>query len=272
MPAAAHMSYPTKYVGMITLDNPPENQGSFELMERVEEAVRTVKAAGSKVVMIVSDNPKYFCPGGYLPDFKALREGTTPTGDGMAWYRVCNEMALGPMISIAVNNGIALGGGAEFNWACDIRLAGESAVYGQVEGRVGGLPGCGGSVRLPRLTGKAKAIEVLVTGRPFSAREMWHFGAVNHVYPDDQLREQAIRLAARIAENATSGLLACKQSINEQFDLPLRDALKNETRISRESEHTGDGLIDSDEVIKVYERGGDSYEAYQFEVPSREIS
>jgi enoyl-CoA hydratase/carnithine racemase len=179
-------------------------------------------------------------------------------------------MALGPLISIAVNNGIALGGGAEFNWACDIRLAGESAVYGQVEGRVGGLPGCGGSVRLARLVGKGKAIEVLVTGRPFSAREMQFFGAVNQVYPDDKLREEAIKFAARIAENATSAMLACKQSINQQGEMRLRDALKNETRISRQSVHTGDGLVESDKVIEVYERGGDSYEAYKFEVPPKE--
>ena len=148
-------------------------------------------------------------------------------------------------------------------------LAGESAVYGQIECRVGDIPGCGGTVRLPRLVGKGKAIEIITTGRPFSAREMWHFGAVNQVFPDDKLREEAIKLAASIAENPSNALRGCKQSVNEQSDLPLRAALKNETRIFMQTIESKESLEAVDEAIKVYERGGDSYEAYNVEVPPK---
>ena len=150
MAAKAHVSYPFNGVGMITLDNPPQNHGSTELINRVEEAIKTIKNEECKVVMLVSDHPKYFCPGAYLQDLQSFRNGTAAPGSGIVWLRVANELSRGPLISIAVNNGIALGGGAELNWACDIRLASESAVYGQVECIVGDIPGCGGSVRLPR--------------------------------------------------------------------------------------------------------------------------
>jgi len=270
MVAAAHVSYPIKGVGMIMLDNPPQNQGSFGFLERIYEALQTIKDNGSKVVTIVSDNSKYFCAGSHIPDLLAMRRGDKPSGDPAAWYRVLNELAFGPLISIAVNNGIALGGGAELNWASDIRLAGESAVYAQVEGRVGDIPLGGGTVHLPRLVGKGKAMEVALTARPFSAREMWHFGAVNHVYRDDKLRQEAIKMATRIAENPAGSLRAAKQSINEQWDLPIRDALKNETRAWRQIEHTDTGVVSFEEAAAVYEQGGDSYEVYKFEAPPKE--
>lgn len=270
MVAAAHVSYPVVGVGMITLDNPPHNHGSFKLMEKVEEAIKKIEATGAKVIMMVSDHPKYFCSGAYLPDMQGVREGKALTGDRLVWYRVSKALASGPLISIAVNNGIALGGGAELNWACDIRLAGESAVYGQVECLVDDIPGCGGTVYLPRLVGKGKAMEIVVTGRPFSAREMWHFGAVNQVYPDDKLRERSIKFASCIAQNPSNSLRCCKQSINEQWDLPLRDALKNETRVRNGITPSQKGLEVFNKAIKVYESGGDSYEAYGLEIPPKE--
>lgn len=270
MVANAHVSYPADGVGMITLDNPPQNHGTFQLIERLNEAIQTIKDAGSRVVMMVSDNPKYFCSGAYLPEMMGLNDVTRPSTGVVSWFSVANELALGPLISIAVNNGIALGGGAELNWACDIRLAGESAVYGQVECLVGDIPGCGGTVRLPRLVGKGKAIEIMATGRPFSAREMWHFGAVNQVYPDDNLRKEAIKLAASIAKNQPNALRGCKQSINEQCDLPLRDALRNESRIFKQNITSEERLAALNEANRVYERGGDSYEAYKLEAPPKE--
>ena len=170
MGAAANVSYPVEGVGMITLENPPQNQGSFELLERLVEAIQTIEEKKSKVLMIVSDNNKYFCPGSWIQDLLKMRRGEKPSGDPAAWYRALNNLAFGSFIAIAVNNGIALGGGAELNWACDIRLAGESAVYGQVENRVGDIPLGGGTVRLPRLIGPGKAMEVITTARPFSAK------------------------------------------------------------------------------------------------------
>ena len=125
-------------------------------------------------------------------------------------------------------------------------------------------------MRLPRLIGKGKAIEVLATGRPFSAREMWHFGAVNQIYPDDKLRNEAIKLAASIAKNQPDALRGCKQSINEQWDMPLRDALRNESRIFKQNVASKDRLAALNKAIKIYERGGDSYEAYKLEAPPKE--
>jgi len=263
MSAKAHVSYPADGVGMITLDNPPQNQGSYELIERVEEALHTLKESGIRVVMIVSDNPKYFCPGQWLSDPIAFHEGRQPSGDGPAWYRVVNELEWGPMVSITVNNGIALGGGAELCWSCNLRVAGESAVYGQVEAILGDIPGAGGTVRLPRLAGKAIGMEMILNGRPVPARRLFELGIINRVFPDNTLRKDAIEFANLFAKNPASGLQACKRSINEGFDLPLKEALRNETMISRSMNRTN--IIEvMRKIVADYEAGKDSFDIYGF--------
>jgi len=263
MPATAHLSYPVDGVGMITLDHPGKNHASFELMERVEEVLLEVEESGARVVMIVSDVPGYFCPGSWLPDEIALHEGSKPSGDGTAWYRVVNKLNLGPLVSIAVNNGIALGGGAEICWSCNLRVAGESAIFGQVEALIGDIPGSGGTVRLPRLAGKAVAMEMVLSGQPMPARRLFDLGVVNRVFPDDTLRQDAIEFAGLFAKNPAAGLRAAKQSINQGLDLPLKEALRNETRITRAMDKTQ--MVERmKKIVKDYEAGKESFEVYGF--------
>jgi len=263
MGAEAHISYPADGIGMITLDNPPQNHGSYELVEQLEKAIHGIREHGSRVVMIVSDNPEYFCPGQWLPDTIAFSEGRKPSGDGTAWYRVVNELDLGPMVSIAVNNGIALGGGAELCWSCNLRVAGKSAVFGQVEVSIGDIPGAGGTVRLPRLAGKAVTMEMVLSGRPFTAHRLYELGVVNRVFPDETLRQDAIEFAELFAVNPPAGLREAKNSINQGFDLPLKKALRNETRISRAMEKTG--IIEKmRKIVSDYDAGKDSFDVYGF--------
>ncbi len=263
MGAITHISYPADGIGMITLDNPPQNHGSYQLAGSIEGALHEIREHGSRVVMIVSDNPEYFCPGQWLPDAIALHEGGKPSGDGTAWYRIVNELDLGPMVSIAVNNGIALGGGAELCWSCNLRVAGKSAVFGQVEVLLGDIPGAGGTVRLPRLAGKAIAMEMVLSGRPFPAHRLHELGIVNRVFPDETLRQDAIEFARLFAANPATGLQEAKNSVNQGLDLPLKEALRNETRITRAMDKTM--VIEKmRKIVSDYDAGKDSFDVYGF--------
>lgn len=169
------------------------------------------------------------------------------------------------MIVIAANNGQAWGGGSELSWACDLRIAAESATYGQPEVALGIIPGGGGTTRLVRLIGQTKCMEMILDGRPITAREALALGAINRVVPDAELREESIAWAKHIAQWPAASLAACKRSLIEGRDLPLIEARRNESRIFRE-------IAGSEEALRImgagqakYDAGADSYEAVGFE-------
>jgi enoyl-CoA hydratase len=135
---------------------------------------------------------------------------------------------------IAAVNGFALGGGCELAMACHIRLASENARFGQPEVKLGTTPGYGGSVRLPRLIGRGRAIELLTTGGMIDAAEAYRIGLVNRVYPQDQLLAEAEKLARSILDQGPLAVAACLALVDGQESLPL------DTALERESEAFGD--------------------------------
>ena len=133
-----------------------------------------------------------------------------------------------PVPVIAAVNGYALGGGSELSLACDLRLAGDNAVFGQPEVGLGITAGFGATQRLPRIIGAAKARELLYTAGRIKADEALACGLVNAVYPPDQLMEQAIKLAKKIASNAPIAVRATKKAINDGLALDIDAALEIE--------------------------------------------
>ncbi len=165
------------------------------------------------------------------------------------------------MISIAANNGQAWGGGSELSWACDLRIAAESATYGQPEVALGIIPGGGGTTRLARLIGPVRCMELILDGRPITARRAEEIGAINKVVPDDRLREEAIAWATHIARWPAWALDACKRSLKEGLDLPLDAARRNEQQVFAQAAQREDAL----EIMRLaqakYDAGADSFEA-----------
>lgn len=132
---------------------------------------------------------------------------------------------------VAAINGFCLGGGCEMAMACTIRLASDKAKLGQPEVKIGVLPGYGGTVRLPRLVGKGRALELILTGEPIDAAEALRIGLVNKVVPHDQLQTAARDLAKKIAANAPLAVRYSLQSVNHGMEMVLKEALAYEASL-----------------------------------------
>jgi enoyl-CoA hydratase len=132
---------------------------------------------------------------------------------------------------IAAVNGFALGAGCELALACAIRLAAENARFGQPETKLGLIPGYGGTQRLPRLVGKGRALEILLTGEMIDAEEALRIGLVNEVVPFDQLLPHAEALAARIIANGPLAIRYCLQAVNRGMEMTLAEGMAHEAAL-----------------------------------------
>jgi enoyl-CoA hydratase len=126
---------------------------------------------------------------------------------------------------IAAINGFALGGGCELAMACHLRVASEQAKLGQPEVKLGIAPGYGGTVRLPRLIGKARALELLLTGEMIDAQEAWRIGLVNRVVPAEQLLPEAEGLLRTILSNGPLAIRACLEAVESALEIGIDEAL-----------------------------------------------
>jgi len=127
--------------------------------------------------------------------------------------------------TVAAVNGFALGGGCELAMSCHIRIASEAAKFGQPEVKLGLIPGYGGTQRLPRLVGRGRALQLLLTGEMIEAQEAFRIGLVNRVVPGDQLLPSASSLIQQMLTNAPLALAACIDAVDRGLQLPLDDAL-----------------------------------------------
>jgi enoyl-CoA hydratase/carnithine racemase len=263
VPVAVNITYPADGVGLIAFADPPRNFGSGDLADKIMAAVRQVEEAGCRVFVLASDTPGYFIAHWSLQFIVDRQAGIAANGHVVPppAPRIFEEISDTPMISIAANNGQAWGGGAELSWACDLRIAGESATYGQPEVGLGIIPGAGGTTRLARLIGPTKCLEMILDGRPISAAEALQLGAINKVVSDGDLRQAAIDWAAHIAGWPAWSLEACKRSFYDGRDLPLDAAGRNESQIFSSVARREDSIALMSEVQARYDAGQDSYDA-----------
>ncbi len=179
-------------VAIAWLDRPPAKSLAPETIAALRRAWEHVEAAaGVRALVIASANPRLFCAGADIKAFTAMdaAAGRALLEDAHGLLRAFERSAV---LTIAAVNGLALGGGCELAMACDLRIAAASASFGQPEIKLGIIPGFGGTQRLPRLVGEAKALEMNLTGEPISAEEALRLGLVNRVVPDDELLDAAL--------------------------------------------------------------------------------
>jgi enoyl-CoA hydratase/carnithine racemase len=229
-------------IGTITLDKPPANSYDLEYVQELRDAVRQAAADDdAKAVIVRSASEKFFCAGA---DIKAFQAG--PHERNMEMIRTSHEalasIARIPKIFIAEINGHALGGGLEIPLACDLRFAADGEYrLGTPEVTLGLLPGNGGTQRLPRLIGKSRALELMITGRTVTPVEASELGIVDALFPADQLHKKTLEYAQKLASGATKAIGNIKLAVSEGIDDGLESGLKRESELVEELFLSGDG-------------------------------
>jgi enoyl-CoA hydratase/carnithine racemase len=196
-------------IAVFWLDNPPANSLSPQVIEALEAAWAEVDGK-ARAVIIASPNPALFCAGA---DIKAFTQMDEARGKELAdrAHALMRSFERSRTMTIAAVNGTALGGGCELAMACDVRIAAFSASFGQPEINLGIIPGFGGTQRLPRLVGPAKALEMNTTGDPVGAEEAYEFGLVNRVVADHELFDTALAWARKFSRQAPIALEQIKR-------------------------------------------------------------
>ena len=221
-------------VALLTLDDPPLNLVTGELLGDLQTALDLLQAASPgdvRAVVVTGAGEKAFSVGSNVKEFEAHR-----SSGGRERFeleaRVAQRLASLPMPTIAAIEGSALGGGLELALCCDLRVASERAQLGLPEVRLAVTPSTGGTQRLPRIVGTARAKELLLTGRIVSATEAERIGLVNEVVPAGQAVARATEIGEEIAERGPLAVREVKRLIDDALDRDLAAGHAAETETS----------------------------------------
>ena len=217
-------------VALITLNRPKQlNALNPKLMQELGAAMYGFDADDGVGAILITGNEKAFAAGADIGamkdfDFQHAFKSNYITRD---WEHIRNVRK--PVIAAVA--GYALGGGCELAMMCDIVIASESAKFGQPEINLGVLPGSGGTQRLPRAVGKAKAMDLCLTARIMDAAEAERAGLVSRVVPNDKLMEEAMAVAEKIASYSLPVAMLIKESVNRAYESTLSEGVLFERRL-----------------------------------------
>lgn len=212
-----------KGVALIQLNRPNDlNALSLEMMTEIKNALKILDKDEGVSVIILTGNEKAFAAGA---DIKQMAGRTAIDMLEVDQFTIWDQIKQTKKPLIAAVSGFALGGGCELTMLCDIIVASETAKFGQPEIKIGVMPGAGGTQRLTRAIGKARAMEMVLTGKFISAQEAKDYGLVNRVVPVELYLKEAIRLAQQIAQHAPVALRLAKEAVNQAFNTSLDEGL-----------------------------------------------
>ena len=216
-------------VGLITLNRPQAlNALNAQLIGELNQALDVLEADSSIGCIVLTGSKKAFAAGA---DIKEMAELTYPQIYLDDLFSDSDRVANRRKPIIAAVSGFALGGGCELALMCDFILAGDNAKFGQPEINLGVLPGMGGTQRLTRAVGKAKAMEMCLSGRLIDAVEAERSGIVARIVPADELLEEALKVAAVIAAKSLPMVMMVKESVNRAFEVNLNEGVRFERRV-----------------------------------------
>ena len=217
-------------VGVVTLNRPKQlNALNDQLMDELGAALKGFDADAAIGCMIVTGSEKAFAAGADIGAMASYSFADVYKGDYIT--RNWEQMRQVRKPVIAAVSGFALGGGCELAMMCDFIIAAENARFGQPEIKLGIIPGAGGTQRLPRAVGKAKAMDMALTGRMMDALEAERAGLVSRVVPLGKLMDEALAAALMICDYSQIAVMAAKESVNRAFEGTLSDGILFERRL-----------------------------------------
>lgn len=230
-------------VTTLTLANPPANALSAQVMAGLNKALDELAVSGETKVIIITGSGKFFSAGADIKEMSALASPAKFCADGQ---RLLNKIQYYEKPVIAAINGFCLGGGLELAMACHIRIANEQAKLGQPEINLAIIPGFGGTQRLPRIVGRAKAIEMILTGDIITVTEAQSIGLVDCVTSEAELMNVAKTIGGKIAAKSLPAVTLALKAINEGLERPLSEGLALEANFFSkilQTEDAREGLI-----------------------------
>ncbi|HEX7322789.1 MAG TPA: enoyl-CoA hydratase [Mycobacterium sp.] len=225
-------------VATITLNRPQAlNALNSQVMNELTGAAAEFDGDAGVGAIIITGSPKAFAAGA---DIKEMSEKSFADMFATDFFAAWGKLAAVRTPTIAAVSGHALGGGCELAMMCDLLIAADNAKFGQPEIKLGVLPGMGGSQRLTRAIGKAKAMDLILTGRTIDAAEAERSGLVSRVVPADELLTEAKAVATTIAGMSLSAARMAKEAVNRAFESTLTEGLLFERRLFHSAFATDD--------------------------------
>jgi enoyl-CoA hydratase len=216
-------------VGLITLNRPKAlNALNSQVMADVVAAAQAFDADPAVGCIVVTGSEKAFAAGADIKEMQAKSYVDMYLDDFFAAWEQLGRVRKPVIAAVA---GYALGGGCELAMMCDFIIAGENAKFGQPEITLGVMPGMGGSQRLTRFVGKSKAMDMCLTGRMMDAGEAERSGLVSRVVPVEQLMEETMKAADKIASLSLQAVIMNKEAVNRAYETTLSEGLRFERRV-----------------------------------------
>ncbi|MFE1441469.1 enoyl-CoA hydratase [Streptomyces sp. NPDC058739] len=214
---------------LLTLDRPKAlNALNLQVMREVVAATETLDRDPGVGCIVITGSAKAFAAGA---DIKEMRPRDYMDMYLDDWFGAWDRLGRLRTPTVAAVSGYALGGGCELAMLCDILLASDTAVFGQPEIKLGVIPGIGGSQRLTRAVGKAKAMELCLTGRTMDAAEAERAGLVSRIVPADQLLTEALAVAETVAGMSKPVTMMAKEAVDRAFETTLAEGVRFERRL-----------------------------------------
>ncbi|MEO2055376.1 MAG: enoyl-CoA hydratase [Nitrospira sp.] len=219
------------HVATITLNNPPANLLTFDLLSALEKVVDSLAKDDQVKALVITGSGSLFVAGADIKEIASISSSEKGESIAKRGQAVLDKIEQMQKPVIAAITGFCLGGGLELAMACHLRIGGERVRLGQPEINLGIIPGFGGTQRLPSLVGKAKAIELILTGDMINAEEGKRIGLFNKVVPEGEVLKQAQGLAKKIASKGKKAVEASLLAIQYGIDHPLPSGLEKEAEL-----------------------------------------
>jgi enoyl-CoA hydratase len=211
----------------IVLDRPPANALGLPIIDGLHAGLDAADALPAKVIVVSSALPGFFAAGADIKHMSSV-DAASFGAYGDALREAVERLAAHPALSVAAVDGLALGGGLELAMACTLRVAGSSSRLGLPEVKLGLIPGAGGTQRLPRLVGRGRALDIMLTGRQVDAEEALRIGLVDRLVPAGTAVTAARDLAGELCGPSSPAQRAVVRTVDAAYDRPLRDGLRFE--------------------------------------------